>query len=105
MGDAIQFHLERNRDLLFDLFGSVTRPLRDDLRVGVGDVGICFDGQGMERDDAPDEEDERASQNKRRKKVPAVASQERPAMELCEGGTGRSAIGARNHTDGRWRRC
>jgi hypothetical protein len=39
----------------------------------------------------------------RRKKVAAVASQERAAIELCEDDARRSAIGSRNHT-GRKRR-
>lgn len=34
----------------------------------------------------------------RRKKVAAVASQERTAIELCENEAGGSAIGSRNHT-------
>ncbi len=64
MGDAVEFDFQGNGDLLFDFFGGVAGPLRDDLRVGVGDVGIGLDGQGVERDDAPDEEDERAPEYK-----------------------------------------
>ena len=63
MCDAVEFHFERNGDLLLDFFGRMTRPLCDDLRVRVGDVGIGFDGQGMERNDAPDEQDQRGAQN------------------------------------------
>ncbi len=63
MGDAVQFYFERNGDLLLDFFGGVTGPLRDDLRVGVGDVGIGFDGQSVERNDAPDKEHERSAED------------------------------------------
>src|ERR1700676_5008638 len=54
--NPVQGDFERNRDLLFDFFGGVAGPLRDDLRVGVGDVGIGLDGQIAKRDDAPDEQ-------------------------------------------------
>ena len=55
MSHAVQFYFERNRDLLFDFFGGVAGPLRDDLRVGVGNVGVGFDRQIVKRNDAPDE--------------------------------------------------
>src|SRR5579864_5388987 len=63
MGDAVEFDFERDGDLLLYFFGCVSGPLRDDLRVGVGDVGIGFDGQSMERNDAPDEEHKRRAEN------------------------------------------
>src|SRR6202165_4401883 len=57
--NPIQGDFERDGDLLFDLFGSVARPLRDDLRISVGDIGIRFYGQIAKRDDAPDEQHQR----------------------------------------------
>ena len=53
--DAVQFHFQRNGDLLLHFFGRMPGPLGDDLRVGVGDIGIGFDGQIVKRNDAPDE--------------------------------------------------
>ena len=43
--DAVHDDFQRDRDLLFDLFGGDSRPLRDDLDVIVGDIGIGFDGK------------------------------------------------------------
>ena len=42
---AVEFALERNGDLLLDLFGGEARRLGDDLRFGIGDVRIGFDGE------------------------------------------------------------
>ena len=66
MRDAVQFYFQRNRDLLFDFFGSVAGPLSDDLRVGVGDVGLGFDGELMQRNYAPHEYDEGSTEYKER---------------------------------------
>ena len=63
MSNTVEFDFERDCDLLFDFFGGVAGPLRDDLRVGVGDVGIGFDGQGVERNDAPNKKDEGRAQD------------------------------------------
>ena len=65
MSNSVEFHFERNRDLLLDFFCGVTRPLRDDLRVGIGDVGIRLDGQGVEGNDAPDEKHEGSPENEK----------------------------------------
>jgi hypothetical protein len=48
--------LVRNGDLLFDLFGSATGPLSDDLDVIVSDIGVGFDGQVVERNGPPEEQ-------------------------------------------------
>jgi hypothetical protein len=48
-----------NRHLLLDLLGGDARPLRDDLDVVVGHVGISFDRQLMERNSAPDKQQDR----------------------------------------------
>ena len=62
MRNPIEFYFERNCNLLLDFFGSVARPLSDDLRIGIGDVRIGFDGQVMERDNAPDKKHERSAE-------------------------------------------
>ena len=46
--------LDRNGDLLLDFFGGAAGPLRDDLNVVAGHVGIGFHGQIVEGDHAPD---------------------------------------------------
>src|SRR5579864_398772 len=63
MSDAVKLHFQRDRDLLFDFLGGVSRPLGDDLRVGVGHVRICLDRQGVERKHAPAEKHQRRAQN------------------------------------------
>src|SRR5580704_17300552 len=60
---AVQFHFQRHRNLLLHLFRCMPRPLRDDLRVGVGHVGIGFNRQVMERNDPPYEQHQRSAQN------------------------------------------
>ena len=45
MRDAVHHDFEWNRDLLLDLLGRNSRPLRDDFDVIVGDVGIGLDGK------------------------------------------------------------
>ena len=54
--DAVHGDFQRDGDLLLDLFGGNSRPLRDDLDVVVGHVGIGFDGKLMEGDRSPAEE-------------------------------------------------
>ena len=46
-------NLDRNRDLLFHLLRGAARPLRNDRHVVVGDIGIGFDRQVVERDRSP----------------------------------------------------
>src|ERR1700757_753875 len=62
MGDAVEFDFKGNSNLLLDFFGGMSGPLRDDLGVRIGHIGIRFDGQIVKRDDAPDEEDQRAAE-------------------------------------------
>ncbi len=45
MRNTIQLRFDRNRNLLFDLFGSAPRPLGDNPYVFVGHIGISFDGK------------------------------------------------------------
>src|SRR5229473_5406241 len=59
VGNPVQGDFERDGDLLFDLFSGMAGPLRNDLCVSVGDVGIGLDGQITKRNDAPDEQDQR----------------------------------------------
>ena len=61
--NAGHLDLDRHRDLALDLLGAAARPLGDDLDVVVGDVGIGFDGQVAERDDAPGGEHHHSAQN------------------------------------------
>ena len=63
MRDAVHHDLERNRDLLFDLFRRNPRPLRNDLYVVVGYIGIGLNGQPLERNDASGKKDQRQSQD------------------------------------------
>ncbi len=51
--NPVHHDFERNGDLLLDLFGGDSRPLRDDLDVVIGDVGISFHGEIVERDRRP----------------------------------------------------
>jgi hypothetical protein len=61
MGNAIDGVLNRHRDLLFDLLGRNAGPLGDDLDVIIRDVGISLDGKAAEGDYAPDEQQDRNS--------------------------------------------
>src|SRR5215472_1127985 len=63
MGHTAQIHFQGDRDLLFNLFGRVTRPLGNDLRVSVRDVGIRLDGKIVKGNNAPEEEDKRRAQH------------------------------------------
>src|SRR5262249_42458655 len=49
---------DRDGDLLLDLLGGAAGPLRDDVDVGVGDIGVGFDGELVKRDRAPDQDHE-----------------------------------------------
>ena len=71
----------RDGDLLLDLFGGAAGPLRDDLDVVVGDVGIGLDGQVVERDDAPDEQ----QNGERRGPASGCSAQNRRARESFTG--------------------
>src|SRR5215469_1076642 len=62
-GDAVHHGLERNGDLLLNLLGGNTGPLRDDFDVVVGYVRVSLNGQIVERDDAPDKKHEGQSEN------------------------------------------
>ena len=61
--DAIELRLDGNRDLLFDFFRGVSRPLRDDIHIRVGDVGIRLHRQDMKRVGAPGQEQNGDAQN------------------------------------------
>ena len=61
VGNAGHLDFDGDGDLLLNLFGGAARPLRDDLDVVVGDVGIGLDGQAVEGDDAPGKEQNRGS--------------------------------------------
>ena len=57
--NAGHLDFDRHGDLLLDLFGGAAGPLRDDLDVVVGDVGVGLDGKVVEGDDSPAEEHDR----------------------------------------------
>ncbi len=57
--DAGHLDLDGCGDLLLDLFCGTAGPLCDDLDVVVGDVGVGFDGEVVERDGTPCKEHER----------------------------------------------
>ena len=65
MRDAVHDDFERNRDLLFDLFCRNPWPLRDDLDVVIGHVGIRLNGQSLERNNPPSKKDQCQSQDKK----------------------------------------
>src|SRR5271167_3629053 len=56
MRQAVHHDLDRNSDLLLHLFSGVSGPLRDDLDVVVGHVGVGFNWQVVERDGAPNQQ-------------------------------------------------
>ena len=56
-GRSVHLNFNRNGDLLFHFFRGAARPLRNDLHVVVGDVGIGFDGQIVKRDRPPDQQE------------------------------------------------
>src|SRR5208337_3161019 len=56
---TVHHDLQRNGDLLLDLLGRDSRPLRYDLHVIVRDVGIGFHGKLVERNRAPSEQQQR----------------------------------------------
>ncbi len=58
VGYAVELDFERDRDLLLHLFCGMAGPLGDDLDVGVRHIRISFDGKIVERDDAPNKEDD-----------------------------------------------
>src|ERR1700691_4983808 len=54
--DAGHLDFNRHRDLLLHFFRSASRPLRNHLDVVVGYIGVRLDWQIMERDSAPDKQ-------------------------------------------------
>ena len=55
----VHHDFKRDGDLLLHLFGRAPGPLRDDLDVVIGHIGVGFDGQSLERDNAPREQQDR----------------------------------------------
>ena len=53
----------RDRDLLLNLFGRAPRPLGNHVDVIIGYIGIGFDRQIVERDGAPDKQQDGRRQN------------------------------------------
>jgi len=63
VGDARHAVFEGNGHLLFDVFGGTAGPLGDDVDVVIGDVGIGFDGEIVEGDCAPTEQQHRRNEH------------------------------------------
>lgn len=58
VGNAGHGNFKRHSDLLLNFFSGAAGPLRNDLDIVIGYVGIGFDRQVVEGDDAPGEEDD-----------------------------------------------
>ena len=56
MRNTVHHDFERDGDLLFYLFSSAARPLRDDGNVIIRYVGICLDRKILEGNGSPDEQ-------------------------------------------------
>jgi len=63
VGDARHLDFDGRRDLLLNLFGGASRPLRDHLDIVVGDVGIGLDRKVVERHSAPTKEQDGCPQD------------------------------------------
>src|SRR6185369_2798371 len=59
----IHLRLNRNRNLLLHFLGSAPRPLRDHLDIIIGYVRISLHRQRLERNSAPDQQQDADSQN------------------------------------------
>ncbi len=63
VGDAGHLDFDGNGDLLLYFFGGTPGPLGDDLDIIVGDVGVGFDREIAEGNDAPGEEQNGSAEN------------------------------------------
>ncbi len=59
----VHLDFDGDGDLLLHFLGGTAGPLRDDVDVIVGDVGIGFDGQVLEGDRAPDGQQDADGEN------------------------------------------
>ena len=64
-GDAVHRGLNWNRHLLLDLLGGDSRPLRDDIDVVVGYVGIGLHRKPVERHDPPHKQQDADGQDEK----------------------------------------
>jgi hypothetical protein len=62
-GEPVDLNLDGNRDLLLHLLGRATRPLRDHLHPGAGDIRIGLHGQVVKGDDAGGDEQDRGGED------------------------------------------
>src|SRR5260370_7498543 len=74
--NAIHRSLKWNGDLLLHLFRGNSRPLRDDLDVVVGYVRVGFYRKVVERDDAPNEQQN--AERKHKQTIVECESNEEP---------------------------
>src|SRR5271156_3211543 len=63
MRNSVHLNFNGDGDLLFDFFGGATGPLGDDLDVVVRHVRIGFDGEVVERNGAPNQQQSGEPQN------------------------------------------
>ena len=63
--NPVHYDLNGNRDLLLHFLRGPPRPLRDDRDVVVGDIGIRLDREVVERDCAPDQQQNRGCKNQK----------------------------------------
>src|SRR6202051_5153219 len=56
MGNTVHYDFKGDGDLLFYLFSSAARPLRDDGNVIIRYVGICLDRKVLKGNSSPDEQ-------------------------------------------------
>ena len=59
MRQTIHLDFDGDGDLLLDFFRGTPGPLRDYLHIVVGNVGVRLHRQIVERDQAPDEQQQR----------------------------------------------
>ncbi len=60
---SVHLDFHGDGDLLLDLFRRAPRPLRDDLHVVVGNVGVSLDGKVMKGYGAPHQQKHRQRQH------------------------------------------
>src|SRR5580692_3005316 len=80
MRNPVHLDLDRDGHLLLNFFSCAAGPLGDHLHPGVRDIGIRFDRQLLEGNDAPDEKQKRHAQNN---KAIVERKVDEPANHCC----------------------
>ena len=63
MRNAGHLHFDGNGYLLLDFLGGAAWPLCDDLNIVVGDIGVGFHREILERNGTPSQEDDANDQD------------------------------------------